>query len=399
MAADAVLQVPLDHSAAPALSKPPPPRLDFLDGLRALAAIHVIFLHAGMTVWDTGSNRLAPWFFDALLHWFGNAHYAVVAFITLSGFCLTLPLVRDDGLRPLRSLDFFKKRCKRILPPYWLALVLSALLGLTLLSQKTQTVWDISIPVTAKAFLTHVALIHNVTRNDSTINYPLWTIAVEWQIYLCFPLIVLALRRFSPITILTIAIIACYSAAFLLRHTPFSGLTCQFLVLFLLGSVACLVVRSTFPYAIMVRRHAPTLLAAVIIAALALFTLNGLMSSYDVWRYQWLLDLPAGIIFAAFLVCLPRFPALRRPFESKLLVAIGGFSYSVYLIHAPLLQFLWQYVAKPLQLSNSASFLFLCLLGIPLILTASFLFFLVAERPFMNRRPSLPITPKLPAIA
>lgn len=364
---------------------PPGRRLAFLDGLRALAAIHVIFFHMGMTVWNSNSNRTAPPLYAAILHWFGNAHYAVVAFITLSGFCLTLPLARNGELRPLRPLEFFAKRCKRILPPYWITVLCSVALGLTVLSQKTGTVWDISIPVTPSAVLSHLALVHNITGNSATIDYPLWTIAVEWQIYLLFPALIFALRRIPPWLVLLSAFLTCYPLTFLLRQTPLAGLTLHFLVLFLLGCVACLVVRGSAPIYVAVRNAWKLVLAAALTVALATFVVNGLLSDYAVWRYQWLLDFPAGLAFASLLICFTQSPALRRPLEWAPLVAVGGFSYTVYLIHAPLLQLIWQFAVKPLAIADTSAFLLLCLAGIPLIVGASFLFFLIAEKPFITK--------------
>lgn len=70
----------------------------------------------------------------------------------------------------------------------------------------------------------------------------------------------------------------------------------------------------------------------------------------------------------------------------KPLAFLGTFAYSVYLIHAPLLQVLWQYVFVDLQENKMGMFVVLCLAGIPLIIAASYLFFLICERPFLRRK-------------
>ena len=68
----------------------------------------------------------------------------------------------------------------------------------------------------------------------------------------------------------------------------------------------------------------------------------------------------------------------------KPLVFIGTFAYSIYLIHAPLLQILWQGPFAPLQAQPLAMLAALTLLGTPLILGAAYVFFLVFERPFLR---------------
>jgi len=102
---------------------------------------------------------------------------------------------------------------------------------------------------------------------------------------------------------------------------------------------------------------------------------------------------------ALFVVCL--LVAASRPGQSARLRAclgfrplafIGMFSYSLYLIHAPLLQARWQYALRPLQLGSGLTFTLLAVIGVPLVLAAAFLFYRTCERPFMNRRARAPET-------
>lgn len=75
---------------------------------------------------------------------------------------------------------------------------------------------------------------------------------------------------------------------------------------------------------------------------------------------------------------------LNRALSWRPLVAIGTFAYSIYLIHAPLIQVIWQYLLFPLQAHPLLRLMALLLLGVPLIVGVSYLFFLVCERPFLN---------------
>jgi peptidoglycan/LPS O-acetylase OafA/YrhL len=74
--------------------------------------------------------------------------------------------------------------------------------------------------------------------------------------------------------------------------------------------------------------------------------------------------------------------SVRAFFSTPALVRIGGFSYSLYLIHAPLLQIAWKYVVHPMGFGETTTFLLLVLVGMPLAVGGAYLFFLAFERPF-----------------
>src|SRR5205085_647811 len=94
--------------------------LAYLDGLRGLAALQVVLGHAAMQVhWGSLAK---PRVIQAALGPMTFAREAVALFIVLSGFCLMLPVVRREGVLQGGAWQFFKRRARRILPPYYLAL-------------------------------------------------------------------------------------------------------------------------------------------------------------------------------------------------------------------------------------------------------------------------------------
>ena len=115
----------LPQSASPPAAGPvttPRLRLNFLDGLRGLAALYVMLAHVfSITAYgDDGrvSTSLPPAFVWAT-RGLCFSHYAVAVFIVLSGFCLMLPVSRSkDGLLPGGLLGFAKRgrgaSCRRI---------------------------------------------------------------------------------------------------------------------------------------------------------------------------------------------------------------------------------------------------------------------------------------------
>jgi peptidoglycan/LPS O-acetylase OafA/YrhL len=98
-----------------------------------------------------------------------------------------------------------------------------------------------------------------------------------------------------------------------------------------------------------------------------------------------ILDFPVGIMAACLLVVASRESSpWAHIFSWKPMVFMGTFSYSVYLVHAPLLQLLWQYVVRPAGLGDDACFYFLMTAGFAAVLAGAYLFFRLFELPFMR---------------
>ena len=115
----------MDDHAAKAVQKGDAQRLDFIDSLRALAALYVMICHA---YHEPGNGYHASWLINHIGLSYG--HVAVDVFIVISGFCLMLPVTRRNGeLGSVR--DFMRRRVRRILPPYYAALILSLLFIVT----------------------------------------------------------------------------------------------------------------------------------------------------------------------------------------------------------------------------------------------------------------------------
>jgi peptidoglycan/LPS O-acetylase OafA/YrhL len=80
-------------------------------------------------------------------------------------------------------------------------------------------------------------------------------------------------------------------------------------------------------------------------------------------------------------------PWALRVLERAPLVSLGRFSYSLYLLHAPLLA-LFFVIARKLGLGLTSIQFFILVVGLPVTVMASYVFYLVFERPFVNARPA-----------
>jgi len=112
----------LEH--APDALAPPPgnPRFPALDALRGIAALFILFFHAGET---GGANAVA--FYGGIT---SRLTVGVPMFFVLSGFLLYRPFVaaRLEGRPRPRIRAYARRRALRILPGYWVALTVVALL-------------------------------------------------------------------------------------------------------------------------------------------------------------------------------------------------------------------------------------------------------------------------------
>lgn len=366
-------------------------RLGFVDSMRALAALYVVLSHMVTEVWQY--NNPPAGLTSALTVPFSYGHYAVSVFIVLSGFSLMLPVARRGGRMPWSVAGFFWRRARRILPPYYCAMALSLLLIWLFVGQKTGTHWDVSLPVTGRSILVHLLLIQNLSFTDSTtINHAFWSIAMECQIYLVFPLLVLLFRRYRPVlsTILivglSLALLFWLTLTWVGRLPYYAGFTFvpQYFGLFAIGM--CAACAYTAPSSLALRLGKWRVWEALALVCFVILALT-----VNTWPI-YILDLLTALSAVGLLLAAAR-PDVRNPVRAALewrpLVWIGGFSYSVYLIHAPLVQVIWQYGLRPLGFGLGAlpTYLALLVMGTPLIVAASWLFWYGCERPFLNSKP------------
>jgi peptidoglycan/LPS O-acetylase OafA/YrhL len=237
-------------------------RLDFVDGLRGFAALYVVIAHALLNGWYAESGTRAArglTLFDRIINlliWpFSFGHGAVVLFIVLSGYSLMLAVARSNASSlPNGTLDFYRRRALRILPPYYVALVLAIGLFWFVPGFEAGTNTNLS----AGQLLSHLILVHNWSSVDIySIDGPMWSLAVEWQIYFLFPLILIPIwRKWGSLAVAVVSIGLGVAIQFLFDSTQ-SYIFAWFLGLFTLGMVAASICFSTKPEEVKWRTKLP----------------------------------------------------------------------------------------------------------------------------------------------
>jgi peptidoglycan/LPS O-acetylase OafA/YrhL len=169
------------------------PHLPALDGLRGLAVIGVLLFHGGFA-------------------WAKGGYLGVSTFFTLSGFLITNLLVREwDQSRSIRLGTFWARRFKRLMPASLAALVGIAFYGWWLGSpeQLANLRGDL---LGALAYVANWRFYFSGTSYGSLFSAPspvqhFWSLAIEEQFYVVFPLGVFVLLRFAGRRALTAALV------------------------------------------------------------------------------------------------------------------------------------------------------------------------------------------------
>ena len=160
--------------------------LNFFDTMRGVALIGVFLAHCRGEAygWDFDPGHART--LDAMLTFpLMLGATAVPIFFAISGFCIHLAHRRSTRKD---WLTFFTRRFFRIYPPYFVALVLECILFRTHLLATGEV-------VERGQFFTHLFLIHNGwERTFFGINGSFWSIAVEVQLYMLYPLVFVMAR-------------------------------------------------------------------------------------------------------------------------------------------------------------------------------------------------------------
>lgn len=357
-----------------------PGHLPHLDGLRALAALTVVSCHSLLPNWHEWPLGVPITSRLRILSLYDNlGHFAVNLFIVLSGFCLMLPVLRNGGVLRGGAAAFLRKRALRILPPYYAAMGISLLLVSTVVGRETGTPWDASLPVSLRDILGNLFLFQNFSAHSGAINHAHWSISLEWWIYFLFPPLLLLWRKAGAISATLAAVMGSGILVAVAFLTCGKGFTLQYVGLFALGMLGARLAEGGPRVRTAVGWGGAVLGVAVLASSRYGVALMGGAVGPVVNDYL------VGLASMCLLVhlALSKDGWACRLLSVRPLVFIGTFAYSIYLIHAPLLQVIWQYGIAPLTLPPLEAYVVLKVTGIAMVLVISYGFYLLCERPFV----------------
>jgi peptidoglycan/LPS O-acetylase OafA/YrhL len=312
------------------------PRYAYLDALRGIAALIVVFHHclltfSSMETPDAGNMAIALLVYTPLrLFWAGQA--AVIVFFVLSGFVLTVMLTRKP---PLTYMGFAIKRVARIYLPYVVVVSIGIALvsafqarGIAGLSTWFNDSW--THPVSQGLLVDHALMLGNVTYNH--VDNPIWSLVHEMRYSLAFPLIVWIAKRARPQYVLAGSFVISITALAGLHRLPGNQFldSLQYLFVFVAGAVLALQ-REAIPVwyrqrESWVRRLLPAL-------ALLLLAANGLPRRHAAVEVLVVNVIGSYLAAPLLLMCLVGARSGRAFLEHPVLLFLGRISYSLYLSH------------------------------------------------------------------
>ena len=183
---------PIKGWLADAGKNPDTRHVDTCDGVRALAICIVAWYHIWQQSWLypnlTVFGREIS--FDPLVR---SGYIWVDMMILISGFCLYLPWARlSEGEKGQSPAAFYEKRLARVHPSY--LLTIAVMLGVALATRAYGDNRSFMLRDVA-SHLTYTQMFAYDTYYATNLGGSLWTLALEMQLYLIFPLLARAFRR------------------------------------------------------------------------------------------------------------------------------------------------------------------------------------------------------------
>lgn len=358
-------------------------RFRSLDAFRGLAALVVVVHHVIYSLPDGIRGQLS--FLE--LPFAMGGRFAVMLFFVLSGFVLSLPYFAGKNLA---YGPYLVRRLSRLYPPFAFAVLISALLcwllggpELPIASSWLNDAW--SEPLTAGIVMSHLLMAGIGARQSISLDGPIWSLIIEMRVSLIFPLLVLYIRRFGLAGVamaLVFAFVCAKSQTALGEDTvglvgeSLVGtllLTGRYIVMFLLGVMLAArldQIKVTF-------LHAAPILHAIIFGGMVCIWIVAAYTKM-VESHRGYVDVFSGVFTLYLITSCIAFPKVSAMLSGRLCLWLGDISYSLYLIHLPVLMSMFY------LLYGHVSLIWIIALSFPAMLIAGHLMHYWIERPSMN---------------
>lgn len=394
-------------------------RIQAIDMFRGLAALAIVLVHVAYLPPNWQQASPAEYAVGVVLMPFSQM--ALAMFILMSGYCIHANTLRASPPDEIRCdwRRFWKRRFWRLYPAYLVIVLLSAGLTLALFLRAEIPFWAACVG-TSKDAAAHVLMVHNLMPNYATglYNGTLWTLAAEEQMYLLYiPFLWLRRQSLGLAVAVTFLVSAIGWQGWMLFAPAQLGTGAfhlgawwwwpfQFWFLWVLGALAAeahagrirlgawchnlrlglvLVLLSLIPHPWIWQPLTGT--PAVHLWLANLLHLSADHAPWLGWLTETLFYPCRPLAFLIFLNACIRYEARPLALSSRFCqgaIFLGLFSYSLYLIHMPVLvlfETFWH--EQPL--------LWRFLLNVPVCLVAAWGYFRLVEQRFLLAGKSAPV--------
>ena len=348
-----------------------------IDGLRFVAIIPVLIQHLterferNTTVNFT--NPPESTLSNFLAH---RGFLGVYIFFVISGFVLALPFA-SHHLKQTKKVNigsYFWRRLTRLEPPY---IIWMTIFFLAFIFQMHASFVEYLPHYLANITYTH-AIIYN---QWSPFNPPTWTLEIEVQFYILAPFLAYFFffikqknirRVVNVVLIILLVLIQQYLKLYL---NPYSFSILGHLHYFLLGFILADLYLTDW---VEIKKSSWYDMVAIL-------ALVSLIYSWS-WSYELSSRFAVLISLLVFFIAVFKSHKVNQFVSNRWVMSIGGMCYTIYLIHLPFSEFFIR-LTKNISIGEnySVNLLIQLLLFIPIVLALSSVFFLMFEKPFMDK--------------
>lgn len=348
-----------------------------IEGLRFISILLVVLSHI-----NNNTLHVYPATFQSasetpLAIFLEECGAGISIFFFISGFILAIPFLKAYVYKEQKiSLKhYYYRRLTRIEPPYIISLTFFFLVAIFILKQPFSDAFE--------HYAASAVYMHNIIYNHiSTINPVAWTLEIEIQFYVIFPLIAIALFHKNDLLrkVLLFALFVLMGNLYAENFEFFSEyhLTKSLFAYFGLFT-AGIIVADWY----LVNKKFLAANKSILFDVLGLVSLYFIivLSGFQAFGYRMFVF---ACYFALF-ICIFKGRILNKIFTNKYIDIIGGMCYSIYLVHYAITYFITQNFTKNILTYNyPRDVLVQSVIIIPLILVGSTIFFALFERPFMD---------------
>ena len=348
-----------------------------VDHLRGAAALLMVAYHSVQQVrMSDAGQRPFPEVADPLRALVVEGHTAVALFMVLSGFILTYGADR----RQLVVRGFLRNRALRVLPMYLVVLAIGVL------SHPGEFTIAGVLP-----YLTLLGTPPLPLADLGAWSAVLWTVSVELTFYLLFPFLLAMLQRGGVRSLLGIVLTANVLRLLVAVDDPVAARDLAYWTIvgridqFVLGMIGAWVLRravvrwSSARWALVA-----TASSAAVMLALWWFNANGSFYGAARWRAVW--PVVEGLLWLGVVVGYVAATAGRSGSIVRWLALPGVVSYSLYLLHYPVVRAVAERAWRPTGALWIDAAVVSTFVVLPVAAALATLCYLTVERPFMERR-------------
>lgn len=351
-----------------------------IDGLRFIAIASVVLFHINRFLSSKDINLYTDNLdYSFINHLLSHGHLGVPLFFAISGFILGMPFAKHylGNGNPVNIKNYFLRRLTRLEPPYILVMTVM-LFGVVYIDQ--------SIPLKSGliSYFSSIIYSHNIIFPGTmpTLNAVTWSLEIEVQFYILAPLMAYLYKlksvRIRRLSISLMAIFFILINNYHLNPLPFLSLVDYiqyFLVGFLLSDLyitkSMLIAKTSFD----------SIIGFFFFVTIWLYDAKDLTTSSQ--KFLWEAIQLISIFFLYYYVM---FHKIFKMLSWRIVTNIGGMCYSIYLLHYPIISFF----GNPILNYQFSTYSFInvsiyCTILILAIILISSIFFLLIERPCMDK--------------